>query len=62
MALEMGGFFPSQKALEVNLFIQLANLQDKWLQRPLPAVKALSYELYQKFVLTSGIDVEIFGR
>ena len=62
MAVEMGNFFPSERALEVNLFIQLANLQDKWLQKPLPAVRGVSYELYQKFVLTYGVDVELCGR
>ena len=62
MATEMGNFFPSERALEVNLFIQLANLQDRWLQKPLPAVSSVSYELYQKFVLTYGVDVELCGR
>jgi len=30
MHLDLGGYFPSQECLEVNLFIQVVNLQDRW--------------------------------
>ena len=52
MAIELGNYFPSERALEVNLFVQMANLQDKWWQKPMPTVQAVSYEIQQKFVLT----------
>ena len=51
MRLELGGYFPSQQALEVNLFIQVVNLQDRWWRRPIPTVRAKSYELLQIFAM-----------
>jgi transposase-like protein len=30
MRINPGGYFPSQRALGVNLFIQMVNLQDHW--------------------------------
>lgn len=51
MRLELGGYFPSQQALEVNLFIQVVNLQDRWWRRPVPTVRAKSYELLQIFAM-----------
>jgi transposase-like protein len=56
MAVELGNYFPSERALEVNLFVQMANLQDKWWRRPLPTVQAVSYELQQKFILTYELE------
>ena len=51
MRLELGGHFPSRQALEVNLFIQVVNLQDRWWRRPVPTVRAKSYELLQIFAM-----------
>jgi transposase-like protein len=51
MRLELGGYFPSQRCLEVNLFIQVVNLQDRWWRRPLPTVRSVSYKLRQLFTL-----------
>jgi len=51
MRLELGGYFPSRQALEVNLFIQVVNLQDRWWKRPISTVRAKSYELLQIFTL-----------
>ena len=51
MRLELGGYFPSRQALEVNLFIQVVNLQDRWWRRPIPTVRAKSYELLQIFAM-----------
>ena len=51
MGLELGGYFPSQQALEVNLFIQVVNLQDRWWRRPVPTVRVKSYELLQIFAM-----------
>lgn len=51
MRLELGGYFPSQRSLEVNLFIQVVNLQDRWWRRPVPTVRAKSYELLQIFTM-----------
>ena len=47
MRLELGGYFPSLKSLEVNLFIQLSNLNDRWMRKPIPKVKANLYRLRQ---------------
>jgi transposase-like protein len=51
MRLELGGYFPSQECLEVNLFIQVTNLQHHWWRRPIPMVRAVSYKLRQLFTL-----------
>ncbi len=58
MRLELGGCFPSREALEVNLFIQIVNLQDRWWRKPVPAVQARSYELKQLFALRYELDEE----
>ena len=58
MRLELGGYFPSQDALEVNLFIQVVNLQDRWWRRAVPNVRAKSYELRQLFALRYELDEE----
>ncbi len=52
MVVELRGYFPSERCLEVNVFIQVANLQDRWWKKPIPTVKAVSYELEQIFTLT----------
>lgn len=51
MRLELGGYFPSLDCLEINLFIQVVNLQDRWWQRPVPTVWGCSYKLRQLFTL-----------
>ncbi|HDD44440.1 MAG: hypothetical protein DRP29_02020 [Thermodesulfobacteriota bacterium] len=30
MVTELEGYFPSQRSLEINVFIQISNLQDRW--------------------------------
>jgi len=47
MRLELGGYFPSLKSLEVNLFIQFSNLNDRWMRKPMPRIKANLYRLHQ---------------
>ncbi len=49
MRLELGGYFPPQRSLKVNLFIQVVNLQDRWWRRPVLAVRVKTYELLQIF-------------
>ncbi|MBA2848003.1 transposase-like protein [Thermosulfuriphilus ammonigenes] len=56
MAIDLGNYFPSERALEVNLFVQMANLQDRWWRKPMPSVQAVSYELQQKFILTYELE------
>ena len=56
MAVDLGNYFPSEKTLEVNLFVQMVNLQDKWWRKPMPTVQAVSYELQQKFILTYELE------
>jgi transposase-like protein len=58
MRLELGGYFPSQRCLEVNLFIQIVNLQDKWWKKPLPTVRSVSYQLCQLFTLRYELEEE----
>ena len=45
MRVELGGYFPSMRTLEINLAIQFANLNEMWLKRPLYAIRACSYEI-----------------
>ena len=56
MVTELGGYFPSQRSLEVNVFIQISNLQDRWWRKPMPTVRAVSYELQQIFTLTYKME------
>ena len=56
MVTELGGYFPSQRSLEVNVFIQISNLQDRWWRKPMPTVRAVSYELQQIFTLTYEME------
>ena len=56
MVTELGGYFPSERSLEVNVFIQISNLQDRWWRKPMPTVRAVSYELGQKFALTYDME------
>ena len=58
MRLDLGGYFPSQDCLEVNLFVQAVNLQDMWWRKPLPQVRAASYKLHQLFTLQYELDEE----
>jgi len=47
MRLELGGYFPSLKSLEVNLFVQFSNLNDRWMRKPMPRIRANLYRLHQ---------------
>ncbi|GIU71251.1 MAG: hypothetical protein KatS3mg003_0730 [Candidatus Nitrosocaldaceae archaeon] len=47
MRRELGGYYPSKQSLEVNYFIQIANLNDTWSRRPIPAIRANLYEIRQ---------------
>ena len=58
MRLELGGYFPSLHALEVNLFIQVVNLQDRWWRRPIPTIRSQTYRLRQIFSLRYELDQE----
>lgn len=51
MRNKQGGFFNSMKMLEINTFIQLANLHDKWLDKPNPTIASESYRIRQLFTL-----------
>ena len=44
---ELGGYFPSQKSMEVNLFIQFSNLNDVWMRRPITDISSNLYRLRQ---------------
>ena len=51
MRLNLGGYFPSSRALEVNLFIQMINLEDLWERKPIAQLKECLYEIRQLFDL-----------
>lgn len=66
MRMEHGGYFGSWRVLELNLFVQFANLHDRWLDKPIPNLAGLSYRLKQIFALKFGeagkvIDLEVIG-
>jgi len=56
MRMELGGYFPSMKSLEVNLFIQLSNLNDRWMRKPMPRVRANLYRINQLMSAKFGVD------
>lgn len=58
MRNDLGGYFASQRSLEINLFIQFANLHDLWSRKPIPVIKAYQYELNQIFALRYGLQEE----
>jgi transposase-like protein len=47
MRRELGGYFPSRQALDVNYFIQIENKNESWMRKPVPAIHSASYELRQ---------------
>ena len=57
MRLDLGGYFPSQDCLEVNLFVQAVNLQDMWWRKPLPQVRAADCN-HQLFILQYELEEE----
>jgi len=68
MRMEHGGYFASMKMLELNLFVQLANMHDRWLSQPIPALAGVSYRLKQIFAMKFGandvdnvLDLQIMG-
>ncbi len=56
MRMELGGYFPSMKSLEVNLFVQLSNLNDRWMRKPIPKVRANLYRIHQLMVIKFGVE------
>ena len=56
MRMELGGYFPSMKSLEVNLFIQLSNLNDRWMRKPIPLIKANLYRIHQLMRVKFEVD------
>jgi len=56
MRMELGGYFPSMKSLEVNLFVQLSNLNDRWMRKPIPRIKANLYRIHQLMSIKFGLE------
>ena len=56
MRMELGGYFPSMKSLEVNLFVQLSNLNDRWMRKPIPKVRANLYRIHQLMAIKFGVE------
>ena len=55
---DLGGYFPSQKSLEINLFVQLSNLNDMWMRKPIPKIRNNLYRLRQIMNVKFGIKEE----
>jgi transposase-like protein len=51
MRINLGGYFPSQRAMDVNLFIQFVNLQDCWEKKTVAGIRECLYEIRQLFAL-----------
>ena len=47
MKQDTGGYFQSEKVLEVNLFVQLANLNDRWMRKPVAVLRGNTYRIQQ---------------
>ena len=58
MRNRMGGFWGSMRAVEVNLFIQFANLQSLWDRKPMANVRSKLYEIRQLFTLKFELEHE----
>jgi len=43
----VGGYFKSERNLDLNIFITINNLNEKWKDKPVPMIKSVSYELIQ---------------
>jgi putative transposase len=58
MRIDLGGYFPSLRSLEVNLFIPFINLQHRWWRKPVPAIRSRAYEIRQIFALRYELDLD----
>ena len=56
MRMELGEYFPSMKSLEVNLFIQLSNLNDRWMRKSMPRARSNLYRINQLMSVKFGVD------
>ncbi|MDT8287096.1 MAG: transposase, partial [Elusimicrobiales bacterium] len=56
MRINLGGYFPSQRAMDVNLFIQFVNLQDAWEKKVATGLRECLYEIRQMFALRFEIQ------
>jgi len=44
------------RTLEINLFIQLSNLNDKWMRKPVASFRANLYEMRQILNVKFGLE------
>ena len=56
---ELGGYFPSRRSLDVNYFVQIANRNDFWMRKPVPAVRMVGYELRQILAMKFELPEEV---
>ena len=56
----VGGYFKSEKNMDLNIFITIDKLNDKWRKKPVPMIKSASYELVQmaNFFFEEEIDTQ----
>ena len=58
MRQEVGGYFQSEKVLEVNLFVQLVNLNGWWMRKPVAVLRGNAYRIQQLMNLRYNLDEE----
>ena len=58
MRQDVGGYFQSEKVLEVNLFVQLVNLNDRWMRKPVAVLRGNAYRIQQLMNLRYNLDEE----
>ncbi|MGC8673366.1 MAG: transposase [Thermoplasmata archaeon] len=61
--ISLGGYFPSENAMEINYYLQIENLNKRWMKKPIPMIKAHSYELKQIHVMKYELgETEVSGH
>ncbi len=56
---ELGGYFPSRQALDINYFVQIVNFNDSWMRLPVFVISSKSYELRQMFAMRFELKQEV---
>ncbi len=52
----MGRYFQSERVLEVNLFVQLVNLNDRWMRKPAAVLRGNAHRIQQLMNLRYNLD------
>ncbi|MEM4090292.1 MAG: hypothetical protein QXQ46_06020 [Thermoplasmatales archaeon] len=49
--ISLEGYFQSENAMKINYYIEIENLNKRWMKKPIPMIKTHSYELKQIHVM-----------